>query len=81
MAPNSQHPAPGKSLHNFQITKFENIAYDAIGMSAPAHDEEMASQETDSLLSRGRERVHHFWQGFVDFVFQGHILQIAFGLM
>lgn len=81
MSPNSQELAAGKNLHNLQITKVTNIAYEAIRMSAPAHDEEIASQETDSLLSRGRERVHHFWQGFIDFVFQGHILQIAFGLM
>lgn len=45
------------------------------------HDEEIGTQETDSLLSRSRERVYAFWEGFIDFAFQGNILQIAFGLM
>lgn len=37
--------------------------------------------ETDSLLDKGRTRVARFFHGFVDFAFQGNILQIAFGLM
>ncbi|RMJ19190.1 hypothetical protein BHE90_003274 [Fusarium euwallaceae] len=45
------------------------------------HDEESGSGESDSLLDRGQRRVRRFWDGFVDFAFQGNILQIAFGLI
>lgn len=44
-------------------------------------DEESGSSESDSLLDRGQRKVKRFWDGFIDFAFQGNILQIAFGLM
>lgn len=40
-----------------------------------------SANETDSLLGRGQREVKRFWEGFIDFAFQGNILQIAFGLM
>ncbi|KAM5348402.1 hypothetical protein ACJ41O_008226 [Fusarium nematophilum] len=45
------------------------------------HDEESSSGESESLLGRGHRKVRRFWDGFVDFAFQGNILQIAFGLI
>jgi large conductance mechanosensitive channel len=44
-------------------------------------DVENGSSESDSLLDRSRHRVKRFFDGFIDFAFQGNILQIAFGLM
>ncbi|KAH7328059.1 large-conductance mechanosensitive channel [Stachybotrys elegans] len=44
-------------------------------------DLETAPSETDSLLERGGREVKRFWEGFIDFAFQGNILQIAFGLI
>ncbi|KAH7017597.1 large-conductance mechanosensitive channel [Ilyonectria destructans] len=44
-------------------------------------DEESGSSESDSLLDRGQRKVKRFWDGFIDFAFQGNILQIAFGLI
>lgn len=44
-------------------------------------DEESAASESDSLLERGQRRAKRIWEGFLDFAFQGNILQIAFGLM
>jgi hypothetical protein len=49
--------------------------------SAMPRDLETAPSETDSLLERGGREVKRFWEGFIDFAFQGNILQIAFGLM
>ncbi|KAM6482537.1 gated mechanosensitive channel [Trichoderma sp. SZMC 28011] len=50
--------------------------------SSSSHDIEIGGpSETDSLLDRGRTRVTRFFHGFVDFAFQGNILQIAFGLI
>ncbi|KAL7963064.1 hypothetical protein V8C34DRAFT_300984 [Trichoderma compactum] len=50
--------------------------------SSSSHDIEIGGpSETDSLLGRGRTRVTRFFHGFVDFAFQGSILQIAFGLI
>jgi hypothetical protein len=43
-------------------------------------DEEAASEE-DSLLERSQRKARRIWDGFIDFAFQGNILQIAFGLM
>lgn len=40
-----------------------------------------AASETDTLLERNKRRARRLWDGFVDFAFQGNILQIAFGLM
>lgn len=45
------------------------------------HDEENGTNERSSLLGRGHQTVRRFWEGFIDFAFQGNILQIAFGLM
>lgn len=42
-------------------------------------DEE--ANETDTLLERGQRRARRLIDGFVDFAFQGNILQIAFGLI
>ncbi|KAK5998391.1 Anditomin synthesis protein L [Cladobotryum mycophilum] len=42
-------------------------------------DEEV--NERACLIGRGRTRVKRFFDGFVDFAFQGNILQIAFGLI
>jgi len=39
------------------------------------------SSETESLLGRGRRKAQRFWDGFVDFAFQGNVLQVAFGLI
>ena len=39
------------------------------------HDEE------DDLLNRNRRRVVRLWEDFIDFAFQGNVLEIAFGLM
>ncbi|KAK3398730.1 gated mechanosensitive channel [Sordaria brevicollis] len=39
------------------------------------HDEE------DDLLNRNRRRVVRLWEDFVDFAFQGNVLEIAFGLI
>lgn len=44
-------------------------------------DVEHGSTETSSLLGRSRHNMKRFFDGFVDFAFQGNILQIAFGLM
>jgi large conductance mechanosensitive channel len=44
-------------------------------------DVERAPSEADSLLGRGQREIKRFWEGFIDFAFQGNILQIAFGLM
>ena len=44
-------------------------------------DDVETANETDSLLERGQREVKRFWEGFIDFAFQGNILQIAFGLM
>ncbi|KEY65054.1 hypothetical protein S7711_08444 [Stachybotrys chartarum IBT 7711] len=40
-----------------------------------------SANEADSLLGRGQREVKRFWEGFIDFAFQGNILQIAFGLI
>ncbi|KAI9902597.1 hypothetical protein N3K66_001949 [Trichothecium roseum] len=40
-----------------------------------------AASETDTLLERNKRRARRLWDGFVDFAFQGNILQIAFGLI
>ena len=40
-----------------------------------------SADETDTLLERSRHKVKRLWNGFVDFAFEGNVLQIAFGLM
>lgn len=51
-------------------------------LSSSSHDIEIGGpSETDSLLGKGRTKMTRFFHGFVDFAFQGNILQIAFGLM
>ncbi|PTB70841.1 gated mechanosensitive channel [Trichoderma citrinoviride] len=48
----------------------------------PSRDVEFGGpSETHSLLDKGRTKVTRFFNGFVDFAFQGNILQIAFGLI
>ncbi|TQV98858.1 large conductance mechanosensitive channel protein [Cordyceps javanica] len=47
----------------------------------PSQDLEHVHSEADSLLHRGQERAKRFFHGFVDFAFQGNILEIAFGLI
>lgn len=48
----------------------------------PSRDVEYGGpSETHSLLDKGRTKVTRFFHGFVDFAFQGNILQLAFGLM
>ncbi|UNI21847.1 hypothetical protein JDV02_007799 [Purpureocillium takamizusanense] len=47
----------------------------------PADLEHSSSSEAESLLGRGQRRMKRFFDGFVDFAFQGNILQIAFGLI
>ncbi|KAF4126854.1 Large-conductance mechanosensitive channel, MscL [Geosmithia morbida] len=48
---------------------------------AQPRDEESTASETDTLLERSQRKVHRLWSGFLDFAFQGNILQIAFGLI
>ncbi|KAL3955529.1 hypothetical protein ACCO45_011092 [Purpureocillium lilacinum] len=50
-------------------------------MPADLENSNSSSSETESLLGRGQRRVKRFFDGFVDFAFQGNILQIAFGLI
>jgi len=45
---------------------------------AAAYD---SSDEDDTLLELGERRVRRVWEGFLDFAFQGNVLEIAFGLM
>ena len=40
-----------------------------------------SSDEDDTLLEHGQRRVRRVWEGFIDFAFQGNVLEIAFGLM
>lgn len=40
-----------------------------------------SSDEDDTLLELGERRVRRVWEGFIDFAFQGNVLEIAFGLM
>ncbi|KAJ2966323.1 hypothetical protein NQ176_g10205 [Zarea fungicola] len=47
----------------------------------PSNDLEAVHSESDSLLHRSQAKAQRFWHGFVDFAFQGNILQIAFGLI
>ncbi|KAL7950054.1 large-conductance mechanosensitive channel [Trichoderma barbatum] len=50
-------------------------------VSSPQDVEIGGPSETDSLLGKGRTRMTRFFHGFIDFAFQGNILQIAFGLI
>jgi len=40
-----------------------------------------SDDESDNLLEEGRQKVRRVWEGFIDFAFQGNVLEIAFGLM
>ena len=40
-----------------------------------------SDSDSDNLLTESRQKVQRAWQGFVDFAFQGNVLEIAFGLM
>lgn len=44
-------------------------------------DVERQNSERDALLGRSARKVKRLWDGFVDFAFEGNVLQIAFGLM
>ncbi|ODA76269.1 hypothetical protein RJ55_08114 [Drechmeria coniospora] len=44
-------------------------------------DAQQSASEVESLLDRGQRQVKRFFDGFIDFAFQGNILQIAFGLI
>ena len=35
----------------------------------------------DNFFEEGARRVRSVWRGFIDFAFQGNVLEIAFGLM
>jgi large conductance mechanosensitive channel len=48
------------------------------GAGGGAYD---SSDEDDTLLELGERRVRRVWEGFLDFAFQGNVLEIAFGLM
>jgi large conductance mechanosensitive channel len=37
--------------------------------------------DVDELMHRGETQAKKLYQGFLDFVFSGNILEIAFGLM
>ena len=47
----------------------------------PVHDDGDDSDSDDNILDRGARRAKNVWQGFLDFAFQGNVLEIAFGLM
>jgi large conductance mechanosensitive channel len=40
-----------------------------------------SDDEDDTLLEHGARRARRVVNGFVDFAFQGNVLEIAFGLM
>lgn len=40
-----------------------------------------SDDESDTLLEESRQKVRRVWEGFVDFAFQGNVLEVAFGLM
>ncbi|KAK0391149.1 hypothetical protein NLU13_0650 [Sarocladium strictum] len=44
-------------------------------------DVERQASERDALVERGAREVKRLWDGFVDFAFEGNVLQIAFGLI
>lgn len=44
-------------------------------------DDDDDEDERRDLLNEGRRRARRIWGGFVDFAFQGNVLEIAFGLI
>lgn len=40
-----------------------------------------SDDDVEDFVHRGRQRVRRVWDGFVEFAFQGNVLEIAFGLM
>lgn len=42
---------------------------------------ESGPDERDGLLHDTQQRVNRVASGFIDFAFQGNVLQVAFGLM
>ncbi|KAK3319316.1 large-conductance mechanosensitive channel [Apodospora peruviana] len=44
-------------------------------------DDSDSDSESNHLLEEGQRRVRRVWQGFIDFAFQGNVLEIAFGLI
>jgi large conductance mechanosensitive channel len=51
-----------------------------LGDNPPYRDEENDDEERD-LLDEGRRRAGRILGGFIDFAFQGNVLEIAFGLI
>lgn len=50
----------------------------------PYRDDDAAEADDDEqrdLLDEGRRRARRIWGGFIDFAFQGNVLEIAFGLI
>lgn len=47
----------------------------------PGRSASFDGDEEDDLLDRGRAKAHRFLHGFIDFAFQGNVLEIAFGLI
>jgi len=50
-------------------------------LPAADDDDEEDAREYDELLHHGRRRAKRFLGGFIDFAFQGNVLEIAFGLI
>lgn len=40
-----------------------------------------SDDDLEDLIDAGRQKVRRVWDGFIDFAFQGNVLEIAFGLM
>ncbi|KAM7199885.1 Large-conductance mechanosensitive channel [Naviculisporaceae sp. PSN 640] len=40
-----------------------------------------SDNDVEDLIDAGRQRVRRVWDGFIDFAFQGNVLEIAFGLI
>lgn len=49
--------------------------------SSDMADDSGSEDERQSLLRSGTRRARQVWVGFIDFAFQGNVLEIAFGLM
>ncbi|KAK4218576.1 large conductance mechanosensitive channel protein [Rhypophila decipiens] len=46
--------------------------------SSPGYESET---DIGDYVDRGRQKVRNLWDGFIDFAFQGNVLEIAFGLI
>ncbi|KAK1752119.1 large-conductance mechanosensitive channel, partial [Echria macrotheca] len=47
----------------------------------PTNGYESDSSSSDNLFEESTRRVKSIWRGFLDFAFQGNVLEIAFGLI